>query len=271
MQYTSFQFLLFVAITALIYFLFPVKKYQWTILLIASYYFYLCAGYKFAVFLVATTVLTYLTALSLDKIAILGKRTLEVHKTDWDRTQKKEFKTTIKKKKQMVAAIAVVINLGILAFLKYYNFFAENLDGLFLRFGADLTMPALKLMLPLGISFYTFQSVGYVIDVYHEKISAERNLAKFALFVSFFPQIIQGPISFYDQLAHQLYEPHTVNFTRMKHGAELILWGFFKKLVIADRAVIAINTVLDDYTVYGGTTLLFTICAPAVCGFFRRN
>lgn len=264
MQYTSFQFLLFVAITALIYFLFPVKKYQWTILLIASYYFYLCAGYKFAVFLVATTVLTYLTALSLDKIAILGKRTLEVHKTDWDRTQKKEFKTTIKKKKQMVAAIAVVINLGILAFLKYYNFFAENLDGLFLRFGADLTMPALKLMLPLGISFYTFQSVGYVIDVYHEKISAERNLAKFALFVSFFPQIIQGPISFYDQLAHQLYEPHTVNFTRMKHGAELILWGFFKKLVIADRAVIAINTVLDDYTVYGGTTLLFTILLYAL-------
>ena len=133
MQYTSFQFLLFVAITALIYFLFPVKKYQWTILLIASYYFYLCAGYKFAVFLVATTVLTYLTALSLDKIAILGKRTLEVHKTDWDRTQKKEYKNTIKKKKQMVAAIAVLINLGILAFLKYYNFLAENLDGLFLR------------------------------------------------------------------------------------------------------------------------------------------
>lgn len=264
MQYTSFQFLLFVGITALIYFTIPAKKYQWTVLLAASYYFYLCAGYKYAAFLVTTTVLTYLTALFLDNITIQGKQTLDAHKTEWDKVQKKEYKNTLKKKKQLVATIAVVINLGILAFLKYYNFFAGNLDGLFLRVGLDCSLPALKLMLPLGISFYTFQSVGYVLDVYHEKIAAERNLGKLALFVSFFPQIIQGPISFYDQLAHQLYEPHTVNFTRFKHGSELILWGFFKKLVIADRAVIALNTVLDDYTVYGGTTLLFTMLLYAL-------
>lgn len=111
-------------------------------------------------------------------------------------------------------------------------------------------MPTLKLFLPLGISFYTFQSMGYIVDVYREKFPAEKNIAKFALFVSFFPQIIQGPISFYDQLAHQLYEPHKMDFTRFKYGCELILWGFFKKLVIADCAVIAINTVVADYNSY---------------------
>ena len=128
----------------------------------------------------------------------------------------------------------------------------------------SFSMPTLKLFLPLGISFYTFQSMGYVVDVYREKFPAEKNIAKFALFVSFFPQIIQGPISFYDQLAHQLYEPHKVDFTRIKYGCELILWGFFKKLVIADRAVIAINTVVADYNQYNGTTLTFTVLLYAL-------
>jgi D-alanyl-lipoteichoic acid acyltransferase DltB (MBOAT superfamily) len=102
------------------------------------------------------------------------------------------------------------------------------------------------------------------VDVYREKVTAERNLAKVALFVSFFPQIIQGPISFYDQLAGQLYEPHRFDFTRCKYGCELILWGVFKKLVIADRAYIAIKSVLDSYGDFGGTTLTFTILLYAL-------
>ena len=101
--------------------------------------------------------------------------------------------------------------------------------------------------------------MGYIVDVYREKTAPERNPFKFALFVSFFPQIIQGPISIYDQLAHQLYEPHKFDFTRFKHGAELILWGLIKKMVFADRAVIAINAVTSNYGNYGGTTLTFTV------------
>ena len=264
MSYTSFAFFLFLAAVAAVYFLFPVKKYQWTVLLVASYVFYLMAGYRYAAFIVITTISTYLAALWIDKIALKGKEELKAHKADWDKDQKKQFKAVLKKKKHGIMIAVVVLNLGILAFLKYYNFFAGSLNDLLAAGGAAFSAPTLKLFLPLGISFYTFQSVGYVVDVYREKIRAEKNPAKLALFVSFFPQIIQGPISFYDQLAHQLYEPHSFDFTRAKYGAELVLWGLFKKLVIADRAYIAIKTALDDYTGFGGTTLTFTVLLYAL-------
>ena len=264
MSYTSLGFLLFVLITAGVYFVFPLKKYRWTVLLAASYIFYCFASYKLVVFLLLTTFSTFITALRIGRIAENGRSELKEHKADWDKTQKKEFKTELKRKKQRIAVFAAVLNIGILAFLKYYNFFADNLNGLLEWGNVSSRIPALKLLLPLGISFYTFQSVGYVVDVYREKIEPETNFAKYALFVSFFPQIIQGPISFYDQLAHQLYEPHAFSFHRAKHGCELVLWGLFKKIIIADRAIIAINTVLDNYYDYSGTTLTFVILLYAL-------
>lgn len=215
-------------------------------------------------FILFTTVSTYAIARWLDRISLKSKETLRANKKDWDRDTKKQFKNQTKRNKRLVMALCLVLNFGILAFLKYYNFFAGSLNDLFGAFGMSLSVPTLKLFLPLGISFYTFQSMGYIVDVYREKFPAEKNIAKFALFVSFFPQIIQGPISFYDQLAHQLYEPHKMDFTRFKYGCELILWGFFKKLVIADRAVIAINTVVADYNSYNGTTLTFTVLLYAL-------
>ena len=251
-------------LTAVVYFLFPVKKYQWTVLLAASYVFYLIAGYKYAAFIVITTLSTWLCALWIDRIAAKSSAELKAHKADWDREQKKAFKAAARKKKQHVILIDVALNLGILAFLKYYNFLAGSLGDLLGFVGAPFSVPTLKLFLPLGISFYTFQSIGYVVDVYREKVAAEKNLARIALFVSFFPQIIQGPISFYGQLAGQLYAPHRFDFVRLKHGGELILWGLFKKLVIADRAYIAIKTVLGDYLNYSGTTLTFTILLYAL-------
>ena len=262
MSYTSLNFAYFVAIVAAVYFLFPVKKYQWTVLLAASYVFYLFTGFKFAAFLITTTATTYIAALVIDNIATKAKAELKAHKADWDKQQKKEFKERIGKKKRVIMLCTVVLNLGILAFLKYFNFLAGSLNDLLS--GTSLSIPTLKLFLPLGISFYTFQSVGYLVDVYREKISAERNIAKLALFVSYFPQIIQGPISFYDQLAHQLYEPHSFNFTRLKYGCELILWGLVKKVVIADRAIMTINAVVDAYTDYSGTTIAFALLLYAL-------
>ncbi len=262
MSYTSMNFAYFVAITAAVYFLFPVKKYQWTVLLAASYVFYLFTGFKFAAFLITTTATTYAAALVIDSIAVKAKAELKLHKADWDKTQKKAFKEQIGKKKRIIMVCTVILNLGILAFLKYFNFLAGSLNDLLA--GTSLSIPTLKLFLPLGISFYTFQSVGYLVDVYREKISAERNPAKLALFVSYFPQIIQGPISFYDQLAHQLYEPHAFSFTRLKYGCELILWGLLKKVVIADRAIMTINAVVDAYAEYSGTTVLFALVLYAL-------
>lgn len=264
MNYTSLNFILFVALTVLVYFLFPLKKQKWTVLLVASYVFYLFAGYKYVAFILFTTVTTYLFALWINRIGVKSKETLKLNKQTWDKDKKKKFKNSIKHKKRLVMALVLVVNFGILAFLKYYNFFAGSLNDVMGVFGIGFSAPTLKLFLPLGISFYTFQSMGYIVDVYREKVAPEKNIAKLALFVSFFPQIIQGPISFYDQLAHQLYEPHSFDFTRFKYGMELILWGFFKKLIIADRAVVAINTVTADYAAYNGTTLTFTILLYAL-------
>lgn len=264
MSYTSFGFLIFVCITALIYYLLPAKKYQWVILLLASYTFYLFTGFKYIFFILFTTLTTYGAGLLIDQMLKKQKLTLKEHKADWDRTQKKAFKARNKVKMRLVMVAMVVINLGILAFLKYYNFLAGSLNELLHSGGVIFSVPTFKLLLPLGISFYTFQSIGYVVDVYNEKIKAEHNPAKVALFVSFFPQIIQGPISFYDQLAQQLYDPHHFDFNRFKHACELILWGIFKKMVIADRVYIAIRTVLDGYYDFSGTALTFTVLLYAL-------
>lgn len=262
MTYTSLNFLFFVLAVALVYFIFPWKKYRWTILLAASAIFYCLASYKYAAFILFTAISTLLFGIWIEKVNNNGKALLKERKGDWDREQKKAFKNRLKVKKRWIMALCLILNFGILAFLKYYNFFAGSLNDILGSFGVNFSAPTLELFLPLGISFYTFQSMGYIVDVYREKVQAQRNPFKFLLFVSFFPQIIQGPISMYDQLAHQLYEPHDFDFTRFKHGCQLILWGFFKKLVIADRAVIAINAVTETYAgynKYSGTTLTFIV------------
>lgn len=263
-SYTTFNFIFFVLATMLVYFLFPVKKYKWTVLLAASMFFYAVAGYKFAAFILITSLSTYFIALWLERMTASSKKLLKGKKKEWSREEKKKYKNRLKVQKRLVMTLALVINFGILAFLKYYNFFAGSLNDIMGNFGFDFSAPTLKLFLPLGISFYTFQSMGYIIDVYREKTETQKNPLKLLLFVSFFPQIVQGPISIYDQLAHQLYEPHEFDFTRVKHGMELILWGFAKKLIIADRAVIAINTVQNDYGSYNGTTLTFIILLYAL-------
>ena len=264
LTYTSLNFLFFVLATMLVYFLFPAKKYKWTVLLAASVFFYIVCGYKFAFYILFTTLSTYLIALWIERVADKSKKLLKEKKKEWDREQKKNYKNRIKVQKRLIMALALVINFGILAFLKYYNFFAGSLNDVLGSFGVAFSAPTLKLVLPLGISFYTFQSMGYIVDVYREKTAAQRNPFKLLLFVSFFPQIIQGPISIYDQLAHQLFEPHEFSFTRMKHGMELILWGFFKKLVIADRAAVLITAVEKNYAQYNGTALTFTILLYAL-------
>ena len=243
----------------LVYFLFPKKNYRWTVLLAASIFFYLVAGYTYAMFIVFTAVSTFLTGLWIDKIARDSKKYLKENKKTLSRDEKKKFKSKTKVRKRLVMALVLVLNFGILAFLKYYNFCAGSLNDMLGSFGMDFSAPTLKLFLPLGISFYTFQSMGYIVDVYRETTPPEKNPFKMLLFVSFFPQIIQGPISLHSQLAHQLYEGHEFDFTRFKHGAELIIWGFVKKMVIADRTNILITSVTDNYGNYCGSTLTFTV------------
>lgn len=139
------------------------------------------------------------------------------------------------------------------------RFFAGNIDTIFNLLSISVTVPKINLLLPLGISFYTFQSAGYLIDLYRGKYLPDRNLAKYALFVSFFPQIIQGPIGRHDKLAHQLYAQHKFDYKQAKFGAQLIVWGFFKKLVIADRAAVLVNQVFGNYQQYAGLEIFIAV------------
>ena len=258
MSYISITFLAFVCVMFLLYFLLP-KRMQWVVLLIGSYVFYIAAGWKFVPFLVLTTVTVFLVGLWLGKTNDSYKADLAARKESLTREEKTVLKNRYIRKKRWILASGLILNFGVLAFLKYFNFFAENVTALFGKLHMDASVPQLELLLPLGISFYTFQAMGYLIDVYRGKYAPDRNLAKFALFVSFFPQIVQGPISRYDQLAHQLYAPHKFDYTRFKHGVELILWGYFKKLVIADRAAILTSYVLQNRADFAGLEIAVTV------------
>ena len=255
MTFTSLLFALFAGITILIYYLFPLKKYQWTVLLVASYFFYVYNSYKYTVFILFTTLTIYFAAAGIEKISADTKQKVRSMKGVWNAQEKKAFKSAAEKRKRGIMAAALLANFGILFVIKYLNFLAGGLMHLFGHAAGDAQI--VSLLLPLGISFYTFQATGYLIDVFRGTVKAEKNLFRFALFVSFFPQIIQGPISAFDQLGEQLFAEHRPEWHRFKSGGELILWGLFKKLVIADRLFAAINMVAGDYRSYPGEMILF--------------
>ena len=263
MTLTSLPFYLLVLALLVLYYLVP-KRFQWVVLLIGSYAFYAFVCLRYMGFIVITTLTTYFGARGMDAMTARMEQTVAAHKQDWEREERKAYKKRCKSRRKALMIAILLLNFGILAVLKYYNFFAESMETLFASVGLTVSLGHIGLLLPLGISFYTFQSMGYVLDVYREKVPAERNVGKLALFVSFFPQIIQGPIGVYDQLAHQLYDEHKYNFDNIRYGAELILWGFFKKLVIADRAVGMIHTVAGAYTDYAGTYVLLAALVYAL-------
>lgn len=253
MTYTSFMFAVFALLTILVYYLMPSKKYQWVVLLIASFIFYMYNSYRFAFYIVCTTASIYFAAKYIEDYARSTKELAKQKKTELSRSEIKAFKKERKKREQLILALALILNFGILFILKYYNFMVGGLFEL-LGFSKGET-PFIKLFLPLGISFYTFQATGYLIDVYRGLVDAERNFFKFALFVSFFPQTIQGPISEFEQLGNQLTQEHKPEWIRFKLGCQLILWGLFKKLVIADRAIYFIQKCTNHYTQYNGLVI----------------
>ena len=269
MNFISAEFLVFLAVVFILYFLVP-KKTQWIVLLVASYTFYLFSGVAAFALLLVTTTITFFTGILLGKVNQEYALATDTEKLELTREQKQQIKAKKNKQKKWILTAALLLVFGILAFMKYYNFFALNISSLLGLFTPDLKIPGLNLLLPLGISFYTFQSAGYLIDVNRGKIAPDRNLPKFALFVSFFPQIVQGPISRYDELARQLYEHHYFDYTRAKFGLQLILWGIFKKLVIADRAAIIVNTIFNHYPEYEGFTIFMAAllyCMQVYCDF----
>ena len=235
------------------------KKFQWSILLIGSFIFYAFAGLKTIGYIFLTICTVWYGAKKISDIKYNMDTELNTNK-ELDINDKKKIRSDVKRKQRVIFWSTLIFNFGILAFLKYFDFAADNVNSFInLILKTNYQAVSLGLLLPLGISFYTFQSIGYLIDVYNNKYSAEKNIFKFALFVSFFPQIIQGPINRFDKLAIQLYEEKKFDLKKFEYGLQLMLWGFFKKLVIADRAIVLVNEVFDNYNNYGGSIIVIGI------------
>lgn len=249
MAFVSLSFLIFIAIVIFLYFICPLR-FRWVVLLVASYVFFWLNSEYLVLVLFGQTLVTYFIALWIDRINRKNKDYLAAHKDELSSAERKELKNKGKAAARAVLRIGILIDLGVLLFLKYYNFFAESANVILTRLGVEA--PELNLLLPIGISFYTLQAIAYMTDVYRGKSEADRNLPKFMLFMSFFPQILQGPIARYNHLAHQLYEGHKFDYQRFCYGAQLILWGFMKKLIIADRIGIPVDQIFDNYKDYSG-------------------
>ncbi|PHV70332.1 membrane-bound O-acyltransferase family protein [Sporanaerobium hydrogeniformans] len=245
MVFNSFHFLLFFPIVTVIYFLIP-HKVRWAWLLMVSYYFYMCWNPVYALLILLSTLLTYLSGLLIEQAKEIKKE-----------------KKAIRLQKLWVI-LSFSLNLGILFFFKYFNFFIENINKIIESLSIQLVVPSFDVLLPVGISFYTFQALSYTMDVYRGEIKAEKHFGKYALFVSFFPQLVAGPIEKSKALLGQFNEVHSFEYERAKRGLLLMLWGLFQKLVIADRVAIVVNTVYNNYMEYAGipvivATLLFAV------------
>lgn len=237
-QLYSLQFLSFLVLVLAAYFMVGrtrARQSQWVVLLVASLGFYLFSGWQNLFFILTTALSVWLVGLRFDA---LGKLEANLRAAASDRSEKKRVKQRIRRRKWGFLLAVMLLNFGILSYVKYWNVILG-------MFGAQDGILASHFLLPLGISFYTFQSIGYIIDCYNGKYSPERNFARFLLFVSYFPQLIQGPINRYDELVRQLYEPHRFDLHGTRRALLLIGYGIFKKYAIADVLVSSVSNALD--------------------------
>lgn len=238
---------LFMTVVLLVYALVP-KKGRWIVLLAASWLFYFISSRLIGLFLPLTILSVYLCGLWISRQnALFGAR-----KQGLEKEEKQKLKKTFARRKKGIVALAVLFNLAALAALKYLGFFTQNLNALFSALHFGFSLPLVRIMMPLGISYYTLQAIGYIVDVYRGKYAADRNLGRVALFLSYFPQMVEGPIGRYDALAGQLYEGHDFEYNNFTRGLQLFLWGLIKKLVIADRLNILVAEVFGNYSAYSG-------------------
>ncbi len=243
MSFNSAGFIVFLSVVFAVYWALP-ERYRCPLLLAASYFFYMNWDARYALLLLFITVSTFLLALM---------------------TEKSEGK-----KKKAYLAAAVLICLSILFVFKYYDFFIGSFIRAAGRMGIVLRPAALELLLPVGISFYTFQSLGYVIDVYRGGLKAERSFIVYAAFVSFFPQLVAGPIERAENLLPQFRSEHRFDYDRTAYGLKLMTWGFFKKLIIADYVAIFSDRVFDKLHSYRGFALVlaaFFFTVQIYCDF----
>lgn len=240
MLFNSIAFLLFFPILCALYFCIPASQLRLRnlLLLVASYYFYMNWDPAYALLLLTSTVITYLAALGIGY-----------------------FKE--KRKKKICLVSSLVLNLAILFLFKYFNFLAMNIETALQASGLAVNMPKFALLLPVGISFYTFQALGYSIDVYRGTVKIERDFPTYALFVSFFPQLVAGPIERSQNLLPQFKQQHRFDYDAVMSGVKLMVWGYFMKLVLADRCGIYVDTIFNNVDKHnGGSYLVASLLFP---------
>lgn len=234
MLFNSFSFLIFLPLVFLLYwFVFKPLKWQNLFVVVASYVFYGWWDWRFLILIAFTSSCSYISGIQIEKNE--GKR----------KTQK------------WISTLNIIVNLLILCIFKYYNFFVDSLDTLFINaFGSHLDWPTLKVILPVGISFYTFQALSYSIDVYRGKIRASHDVISFFAFISFFPQLVAGPIERATNLLPQFQVPRSFDYVQAVDGCRQMLWGFLKKMVVADSCAGAANTIWETYSDQSSFALL---------------
>lgn len=237
MVFNTLDFIIFFPIVFLVYLIVPTRFRKYT-LLIASYYFYICWNVRYIILIVIVTVVTWLAAYSIDKIRITSK-SIAIEKA--------------------ILGIGITIVIAMLGIFKYLNFIIDSINSVFNHINIDVDLNRIDIVLPVGISFYTFQALAYLIDVYRGDIKAERNVFSYALFVSFFPQLVAGPIERSGHLLKQFDEIEKIriiDWSRIIDGLKTMLYGFFLKMVVADRAAIYVNEVFGNYHRYNSSIIV---------------
>lgn len=233
MLFNSINFALFLLLVFILYWFFTNKnlKYQNILLLLSSYFFYACWDWRFLFLLIFSTLLDYFTGIKMS-----------------------EAKN--QKRKKFWFWLSITINVGFLGIFKYYNFFATSFATAISNFGFEVNPWTLKVILPVGISFYTFHGLSYVIDIYKDRIKPEKNFIDYSVFVSFFPLLVAGPIERATHLLPQIKQKRTFNYSNLIDGLKQILWGLFKKVVIADQCAEYANMIFNNSANYPGSMLL---------------
>jgi len=229
MLFNSFQFVFFFILVTSLYFLLP-QRFRWFLLLVASCYFYMAFVPIYILILGFTIVVDYFVGIYIEKAEGRWRKLLLIY--------------------------SLIANVGVLAVFKYYNFINENLTAVLHGLGFSNPVPYLTILLPIGLSFHTFQAMSYTIEVYRGNQKAERNFGIYALYVMFYPQLVAGPIERPQNILHQFRIKYDFNYDRIVSGLSVMLWGFFKKLVIADRLAIYVNAVYNNPDKHNGTTLI---------------
>lgn len=230
MLFNSLSFLVFFPVVTALYFLLP-HKFRWFLLLLASCFFYMFFKPVYILILFGTIIIDYYAGIQLENIQ--------------DKKRKKAF-----------LVLSLIANIGVLVVFKYYNFINHNLTDMLMNMGFENPVPFLNILLPIGLSFHTFQAMSYTIEVYRGNQKAERHFGIYALYVMFYPQLVAGPIERPQNVLHQFHEKHTFNYDNVSSGLKLMLWGFFKKVVIADRLAIGVDEVYNHLHSYTGVALI---------------